>query len=42
MQKSGNNLVRMSALGADGEAITSSLILREMEFSIFGLQDQSN
>lgn len=42
MRKSGNSLVRMSALGADGGAVASSLSLREMGLSIFGLQDQSN
>ena len=42
MRESGNSLVRMSALGADGGAVASSLSLREIGFSIFGLQDQSN
>ena len=42
MRKSGNSLVRISALGADGGAVASSLSLREIGFSIFGLQDQSN
>ena len=41
-RRSGNSLVRMSALGADGGAIASSLSLREIGLSIFGLQDQSN
>lgn len=42
MGGSGNSLVRISALGADGGAIVSSLSLREASFSIFGLQDQGN
>lgn len=42
VRKSGNSLVRISALGADGGADASSLSLREIGFSIFGLQDQSN
>ena len=42
VRKSGNSLVRISALGADGGAVASSLSLREIGFSIFGLQDQSN
>lgn len=42
MRKSGNSLVRMSVLGTDGGVLASSLSLREMGFSIFGLQDQSN
>lgn len=42
MREAGNSLVRISALGADGGAIVSSLSLREVSFSIFGLQDQGN
>lgn len=42
VRKSGNSLIRMSALGADGGAVASSLSLREIGFSIFGLQDQGN
>lgn len=40
---SGDSLSRMSALGADGGVISSSLSLRESYmFSVFGLQDQGN
>lgn len=42
VRKSGSSLIRMSALGADGGAVASSLSLREIGFSIFGLQDQGN